>query len=67
MKDITHIQEITPSNGIYKNKSISRHTTVKLQNPKDNEEILKVARGKRSLTKDQHLNSRLSSATKEVN
>lgn len=27
------------------------------QNPKNNEEILKVARGKKLLTKDQHLNS----------
>lgn len=45
MKDMTYIQEIKS-----KKKSRSRHIIVKLHNPKDNEEILKVARGKRQIT-----------------
>lgn len=46
VKDKTHIQEITTSKRIYKNKCISRHIIVKLQDPKDNKEILKAARRK---------------------
>lgn len=46
IKDMTHIQEITTSNWRYKKEFTLRHIIEKLQNPKNYEEVSKVAKGK---------------------